>query len=409
MQRFFSILLFLLRLVFGTVFVISGVLKLVDPVGTSLIFAEYLNVFFLSFLKPAVGVFGVLLSVLEIMVGMAVLMRIRMKLSSLVAMLLTVFFTIVTYILFKFSPIPDCGCFGEAVHLTNTQTFVKNLILLLCIIPVYLKRNDFQPVTEGSGDLIFLGCHALLAFVLSIWSAATLPMTDFGDFRPGTNIRNMMEQIWSGESDDVFVYEKDGERRGFPLTEIPDSTWHFVEKLSEESDSLSSAFDFAVADLTGEYITDSILNHSGPVVLFSVHDPDLMDDSEWKEIIDDAEVLDSAGIMTRLLVSETERGFDTLSPLFGVCDYKTLISLSRSNGGAVLLNSGVVVDKFYAGECDESELVSIVAEDPDEMISNACIRGHILLELVFLFQLMSMLIFRYLCGLKRDMSAEEKV
>lgn len=401
MHKFFRFFLILFRLVFGITFIVSGVLKLIDPVGTGLVVSEYFSAFGTAFLKPLSVTFGILLSVLELVTGLAVLVRLRIRFFSWVALCLTVFFTIITFILYKFSPIQDCGCFGEAVHLTNGQTFTKNLLLLVCIIPVFLYRKKYELVARPVAEWIFLAYHFTVALLLSISLYHTGPLAEFGDFKVGTDIQSRLNIGWSGESEDVFVYEKDGVKQSFTISDIPDSTWQFVEMVpgipEDESDH---SFDFAVADAAGQYVTDSILNHTGPVVLFSVYEPGDLDEDEWNEMVEITGHLNEKGIFSRILVSCSAG--DSLPEYYASSDYKTLISLSRSNGGMVILDSGTVIKKGYCGEFTESELMDLLEGDFDEMISTYSISENFMLELLLALLILNILFFRYFCGLKRD-------
>ncbi len=406
-----KILFSVLRLVFGVTFIVSAVFKLIDPVGTGLVISEYFTAFSMNFLKPAAAFFGVLLSILELVVGMAVLIRIRIVFFSLVALCLTCFFTIVTFILFKFNPMQDCGCFGEAIHLSNAQTFVKNLILLTCIVPIFIVRKRFPGVTDLWKEWIYLSFHVLVALALVIYVLKNGPVMEFGDFRVGTYVPEKMESAWTGESSDIYVYEKDGETREFILSEIPDSTWTFVEMIpSAAREQQSPVFDFAVSDLFGEYVTDTLLHHTGPVVLFSVYAPQALGQDEMDAIVQEAALLEKEGILSRVLVTRVEECPDTLAHLFGVSDYKTLISLSRINGGVVMLHSGSVMKKGSYEELDSEEIKSIIGRDADETINSVCVREQIFIETIFLFFLLSMILFRcYLRLSSRRRADTEKI
>ena len=405
------ILLAALRFVFGVTFIVSGVLKLIDPVGTGLQISEYFTAFYLNFLKPASVFSGVLLSILELVVGMAVLARIRIVIFSTVSLCLTCFFTIVTFILFKFNPIQDCGCFGEAIRLTNAQTFVKNLILLTCIVPVFIMRKRYARTADSLAEWIYLSIHVLLASILVIFVLNNGPVMEFGDFRVGTYIPEKMESAWSGESSDIYIYAKNGETREFTLSEIPDSTWTFLEMIpSVASEEQSASFDFAVSDLSGEYVTDSLLYHPGPLVLFPVYDRQALEQEEWDAIIREAVSLEKDGISGRVLVTDIEECPDSLAGLFGTADYKTLISLSRINGGVVMLHSGSVLKKGCREKLNPEEIKSILRCDVDETINSVCVEGHIFIEMIFLFILLSMISFRfYLKSSSKSGAGSEKI
>lgn len=386
---------------------------MVDPVGTGLIITEYLKVFHLQFLIPASAGLGILLSVLEFVTGIGVLVRVRMQAVSWIALVMMLFFTGITFILYRFSPIEDCGCFGEAIHLTNAQTFFKNVILLALIVPVFLFRKKFRRTAGPVAEWIYLGLHAIAAVILSVYALETLPLKDFGDFREGTDISySLLENMdAAGTSGTLYVYEKDGVRRDFPLSEIPDTTWSFVEvKETGGTPSPVHSFDFAVSAADGTYITDQIVNDKDPLVLFVLYEPDAVPEEDLSNLLETVHMLELSGVGTLTLMPGTEfldrlagRCDSTLvrgiSPDAAFCDYKTLISLCRSNGGAVYLNEGLVVDKFPSSKISYTRIMASVEEDPDEYVAWDSIRQKMQLELIIVITLVNIILFRYICGL----------
>lgn len=413
MDRIYRVIFFFCRLIFGLTFICSGALKMVDPVGTGLIMTEYLKVFHLQFLIPASDALGIFLSVLEFVTGIGVLLRVRMRVISWVALAMMVFFTVITYILYRYSPIDDCGCFGEAIHLTNSQTFFKNLILLALIIPVFLFRKRFRhtagPVTEWT----YLGLHAMAAVILSVYALNNLPLKDFGDFREGTDISfKLLENMDAmKKSPDVYVYEKDGVRREFTLSEIPDTTWSFVEvRQGSGTEFPAHAFDFAVSAFDGTYLTDMIVEEKEPLLLFTLYEPDDISEEDLLQIVETASMLELSGVGTMILMPGSdylnhlsERCDSSLVQQISVftafCDYKTLISLCRSNGGAVYLKEGLVVDKFPSSKITYTRIMSSVEKDSDEFVAEDSIRQKMILELIIVITLVNIILFRYICGL----------
>ncbi len=136
--------------VFGLMFVLSGFLKAIDPVGNALKISEYLDVFHLGFLDHFSRAGAILLSTAEFIVGVALLKGLRIRLFSKIALAFISLFTILTLFVFIYNPVSDCGCFGQAIHLTNGETFVKNLILLALALFVFFQRNNFLIRTNKS-------------------------------------------------------------------------------------------------------------------------------------------------------------------------------------------------------------------------------------------------------------------
>ncbi len=126
--------------IIGIVFFVSGILKFMDPMGTSLIVEAYMNFFKLGFLRPLSYFSGAMLAVVETTLGAALITGVWRKIVAFASLVLVSFFTIVTFVLLVANPDMDCGCFGEAVHLTHLQSFVKNIVILalwaLAFIPL---------------------------------------------------------------------------------------------------------------------------------------------------------------------------------------------------------------------------------------------------------------------------------
>lgn len=411
MDKLIRTVLFIFRLAFGAVFICSGVLKMIDPVGTGLIFTEYLKAFRMDFLIPASAGLGMALSVTEFVLGIGVLVRIRMRVISWAALVLMCFFTVLTFILYRFSPIEDCGCFGEAIHLTNAQTFAKNLILLCLIVPVFLFRRKFRQTADAAAEWTYLGLHALSAVILSLYAYRTLPLKEFGDFREGADISIALSEGNIILSEDTYVYEKDGIRREFALSAIPDTTWTFVEvRQCAEAAPRGHAFDFAVSGMDGAYITDELISNGVPVVLFVVYDPDDAGMDELSDMAETASMLEMSGVTAKILLpgsgslealagrcDSTLTGEITASAAF--CDYKTLISLCRSNCGAVCMKEGLIVDKYPRSRVTYPRIMASVESDSDEYVVRDSIRQKLLLELIILITFLNIVLFRYICGL----------
>lgn len=393
------------RLIFGLTFIMSGFVKLIDPVGTGLVIQEYLNVINLHSLSFLAVPSGILLSLLEFVVGVAMFMRMRMKEMSVIALVMTVFFTIVTLLLLIFNPIEDCGCFGEAASMTHGESFFKNILLLLCIIPIYLKRKTFRVDPSTFSEWMFLSIYGAMALLFSIISYVRMPVIEFGDFRPGKDIAvHLMEGEKGGEFETLFVYEKDGEQREFFIDEIPDTTWTYVETIDIKGD-VDAPFDFYITNSEGEHITDSLIVSPSPIFICSIYDLEKFYTPErWSQVELAKAQVEERGAKFWLLVSASE---DQIREILGeevpdnfrigYADYKTVIAAQRSNGGYIYMSDAYVVKKWSRQGFSRRADLDVISDDSDITMIKDIIKQQLIYEISIVVLFLSIALIRYFC------------
>ena len=274
-RRFCAILI-------GLVFLASGLLKLLDPVGTGLIVSEYFKFFHLGFLQGTAKALGMVLSLVEAATGAALVSGVFRKPTAVVTSVLVVFFTIITLILWIAKPDMDCGCFGEAIHLSHGQTLLKNVVLLALSAAAFLPFQNFGVPRKGKYVAFFL---AIPSLVFALWhNARHLPMIDFTEFAPGAELFASLDNDYQEMDGKVptFIYERNGQRGSFTLDALPDSTWTFVgvDTLSRSGMYKNASKPvLSFRDAEGEYQDE--LAVLGKVMVFSVYDPE---DADWDRI-----------------------------------------------------------------------------------------------------------------------------
>lgn len=134
----------------GFVFFLSGMVKLMDPVGAGLVMDEYFSFLHISFLSFSAKAFGVFFALTETVIGAALITGVWRKVTAVCAIVLQAFFTLLTLLLVIFNPEMDCGCFGEAIHLTHLQTFIKNIILLALLLAYYIPHDQLGETDRKS-------------------------------------------------------------------------------------------------------------------------------------------------------------------------------------------------------------------------------------------------------------------
>ena len=323
----------------GFVFFISGLLKLIDPVGAGLVMQEYFKFLHMEFLSGAGNIFGVIFALAEAVIGAALITGVWKKTVALAAIALQGFFTLLTLALVIFNPEMDCGCFGEAIHLTHSQTFIKNIILLGLLLIYYIPPKHLKK--PKAKKYVSFGLVTVSTAAFALYSLLYIPMADFTALKPGVETNRA---IYSAENsyEAVFVYSKDGEEQTFTLDELPDSTWTFVrtETISQPEAS-KPATTISIYNENGEY-ADSLLT-AGRILIISAYDKISEKESERLSIF--ARNAVKAGF-TPIMLTASE---DIAAPegiIRYFCDYKTLITLNRSNAGITYIDGGMIIRKW---------------------------------------------------------------
>ena len=362
MNKLKSILVNLSRTLLALTFIFSGFVKAIDPLGSQYKIAEYLEAAQLSAYIPdwAQLMLSVGLSAIEFTLGVMLLLAIRRRLASKLSLIMMVVMTLVTLWLTVSNPIQDCGCFGDAIHLTNTQTFIKNLILLTAAIilacwPLYQVR--FVSKTNQWIAFYFTIVFIVTASTLSLYH---LPIFDFRPYYIGQNIKKGME-IPKGAKlttyKTTFICEKNGVTKEFTENDYPynDSTWVFKDTHQEilEKGYEPPIHDFSITDeKTGEDLTDSILTKNGYTFLLIAPVLERADDSNFGEIDAIYEYAKENGYDFYGLTASTDKAVKHWRDITGAeypfytTDGTTLKTIIRSNPGLVLLYKGTIINKW---------------------------------------------------------------
>lgn len=259
----------LCRLIVSLTFIFSGYVKAIDPLGTQYKLQDYLEVMQLASYIPDYLTLAasVLLGAIEFCLGVFLLFAIRRRLVTRLTLLFMAIMTPLTLWLALDNPIKDCGCFGDAVVLTNWETFYKNIVLLAATI-LLVRRPPMMPkFISRTNQWIVINYTILFILISSILSLYTLPTFDFRPYYIGANIKKGME-IPEGapqpEFETTFILEKNGQRKEFTLENYPDSTWAFIDSKTVQTKEgyVPPIHDFSIQTTdSGDDITDSVLTY----------------------------------------------------------------------------------------------------------------------------------------------------
>ena len=347
------------RFIVALTFIFSGYVKAIDPLGTQYKIEDYLEALSLAQYVPSIVTLGtsILLSLIEFCLGIFLLFAIHRRVASKVAFVFMVVMTLVTFWLWIANPVSDCGCFGDAIHLTNGQTLLKNLVLLACTFIIARNPLLMMRFISLSNQWIVVNYTVLFILISSIWSLWTLPQFDFRPYHIGANIPKGMEIPEGAEQPEfetTFIMEKNGERREFTLEEYPDSTWTFIDQKNVQTKEgyVPPIHDFSIQTLEGDDITEDVLNHEGYTFLLISPHLENADDTNFGAIDQLYEYAQAHSYPFLCLTASNEKAIQRWRDLTGaeypfyLTDETTLKTIIRSNPGLLLLKKGTVIRKW---------------------------------------------------------------
>lgn len=364
------------RLLIGLVFIFSGYVKAIDPSGWIIKINEYLNAFGLETLKMFTGLVAFNLMAIEFMIGVCVLVGAYRRYASFIALLLMIFMTPLTLYLALFNPVSDCGCFGEAIVLSNWTTFYKNILLLAASIFLFIYNQRIWPFFSYKSYWFVALYSYTMAMAFGYFNYSHLPIKDFRPYKIGADIPALMS-IPEGMAEDEykysFVYEKDGVQKEFSLDDYPsdDSGWTFVEAKTEliKKGYTPVITNFVLFNEADQDVTEDILTNTNGVLLLVAPKLEKANDMKIDEINSMYDYAHEHGIAFYGVTSSTKEVIGDWVDKTGaeypflMGDETLLKTIIRSNPGLVLLKNGVVFGKWHYNDIPNEADVQKVLSD----------------------------------------------
>jgi uncharacterized membrane protein YphA (DoxX/SURF4 family) len=406
-----KILRIISRILIGIVFVFSGFVKAVDPLGSTYKFVDYFNAFGTSSLNNFAFILGIILSSAEFIIGIMLLFGIRMRLASWGALIFMAIFTPLTLYLAIYNPVSDCGCFGDAVKFSNWQTFGKNIIILIPTLFTFIYRKKYQPYNLVA-EWVTIALFTFGIIWFSEYSYRHLPVFNFRPYKIGTNIMEGMK-IPSGMPRDEYVisarYQKNGEIKEFDYPNFPDSTWKWVETKNKlvKKGYEPPIHDFVIETISGENITDKVLE-SDVITLFLVtYDLSKYDNFNQEKINRLSEYCRANNYKFMCLSSASKEQIEKFKNEnqadydFNIVDQTALKTMIRANPGLMLLRKGTILAEWHSNEIpDVNEIKGDIVSYA--ITQNEVNRGNILTIGLSATLLAILLLFNLLFCCKRS-------
>jgi uncharacterized membrane protein YphA (DoxX/SURF4 family) len=402
------------RFFLAITFIFSGFVKAIDPIGTTYKLQDYLTAFKLNIFSPYfLLLIAIALAAVEFVAGFMLFWGIRRHFSSFVAFILLLFMTPLTLYLAIANPVSDCGCFGDAIVLTNWQTFIKNLILFPMSICVLMKRKEIIRFVTFKSEWLISLLSIIFILALSFYCFRALPMIDFRPYKKGTDVLKAMS-IPKGAKTDVyettFILEKNGVKKEFSLANYPDSTWTFIDSknILKEKGYEPPIHDFSMTDaVSGVDITDSILSLKGYKFLLIAPRVENASDSHIDLINELYDYSKEHGYPFYCLTSSPAKAIESWKDRAGAeypfcfSDYTTLKTIIRSNPGLLLMKDAVIINKWSDVNIPNDTLLTDRLENLGLGKLNTETVGHTVLRIslwlltpVFIVIIFDMLIYR---------------
>ncbi len=346
------------RELLGLTFVFSGLVKAIDPLGTVYKIEDYLRAFegFFLDLIPLSGVAAACLIVLEFLLGVCLICNVRTQWTAWLSLLFMCVMTPLTLYIALTNPVSDCGCFGDAIVLSNWATFWKNIVLLTLVVILLCCRRAIPSTFVWWMELLIAGMG--LAFVLGLmaWTIYHLPLVDFRPYKVGNNIPELMAIPDDAEQDVYevrFIYERNGKRQEFTLEDYPkgDPEWTFVD---QKSKLIKKGFEpiihgFEIITMDYEDITYDVLESETPVTLVIMYDLPLADASQIDKVRDllqsDMPCYLMTGSAEQTIIDFCDQ-YDLPIDQCCICDPVTLKTIVRANPGVIVVQNGIIIDKY---------------------------------------------------------------
>ena len=369
MEKKKKIIVEICRVVVGCLFVFSGFVKAVDPLGWTYKFNDYLIAFGINWLDFISLPASFTLSAFEFTLGICLLLGVLRKFTSMLTLLFMCFMTLLTLYLAIANPVTDCGCFGDAWIISNWETFYKNVVLLIMSVILFIWCKKMTLFFSYKMNWLVILFTFIFSLLISFYCYQNLPILDFRPYKIGVNIPEGMlipDDKPKDQNITTFIYEKDGVQEEFSLDDAPlnDSTWVFVDAKNQIIKGYQPPIhDFAIMNSEGIDITEDLLQETNYTFLLVSSKLEKAQESNVDRI---NEIYDYTQLHGYKFHCVTASAPEAIAEWVGntgadypisTMDEITLKTIVRSNPGLLLLKEGTIYNKWHNNNIPENEIL----------------------------------------------------
>ncbi|SHI64512.1 Uncharacterized membrane protein YphA, DoxX/SURF4 family [Tangfeifania diversioriginum] len=351
------------RILVGVTFIFSGFVKGIDPWGSAYKFTDYFNAMGFEWLLWAAFPLGVILAFAEFAIGVGLLFNVFHRFFSWLALLFMAFFLPLTLWIALKNPVTDCGCFGDALVISNWETFYKNIVLMGLTLIVFRYRNDMTEIMGKKSRFVLAGIFTAVYLWAGFYSYNHLPIFDFRPYKVGVNVPEGMEipeDAPQDEYNNIFYYKNKntGEveeftEENYPWQDTLNWEYHDMESILVKEGYEPPIHDFRIETPEGENIIDFFLYDENYVFMLIAYDLNKTATKPLGKINKLANWAMEKGMSFICLTSslpDESRAFaeeHNIAFEFFNCDEITLKTIVRSNPGLMVIKDGIVVAKYH--------------------------------------------------------------
>jgi uncharacterized membrane protein YphA (DoxX/SURF4 family) len=359
------------RILVGVTFIYSGFVKGLDPWGSAFKFTDYFNAMGLEWLIWAAFPLGVLLAFAEFAIGTGLLFNIFLRFFSWLALLFMIFFTGLTLWIAIYDPVSDCGCFGDALVISNWETFYKNIVLTVLTIIILVNRNNMRNRKYMNISFILSSIFAVAYIILAVYSYNHLPVFDFRPYKTGVNIPEAMsvpENAPQAEYENVFYYKnkntgkvKEFTENNYPWQDTVNWEFHDMESILIKEGYEPPIHDFRIETPEGDNIIDYFIYDENYVFMLIAYDLKKSNTKYQESINELADWVMEENMSFICLTASLPEESDAFAKKyeipysFFICDEITLKTIIRSNPGLMVIKNGTIVEKYHYNDIPTHE------------------------------------------------------
>jgi len=369
-----KILVAIARIIVSVLFIISGLIKLNDPIGFSFKLEEYFGptVLNLPLFEPYALVIAIVVVIFELLLGVFLLIGYKPKFTVWSLMGMIIFFTFLTFYSAYYNKVTDCGCFGDAIKLTPWESFTKDIILLVLIVVLFIGAKNIKPLFNRLGLAIISLVSFIFCLGFTYHVLMHLPVKDFRPYKIGDNIQENMtipEDAPKAVIDYHWKFNVNGKeeiittRGSYPTV---DGEFIDVETKTVKEGYEAPIHDFSM-EREGEDFTDTLLNEDNLIVIISYN----LAKAEGQGLSRLKQIVNNAKKKGYKIIGLTASGTDEqlkFSKQYGLdfdfyfCDETALKTIVRSNPGILELNRGTIKQKLHWNDVDDLYLEGVAIE-----------------------------------------------
>lgn len=388
-----SIFFNIIRLILSALFIFSGFVKSVDPVGTVIKIKEYMLSFGLDYFLSVSSTIAIIMCALEFMIGLLLLCNIFKKTTSYLVLIFMSFFTLLTLYIYIANPVSDCGCFGDAIKLSNGATLLKNIAFIILAIIYFTSRKDAPKIDSIKQQIIFC-MLATVSIAVPVYSLLWHPAIEFLPYKVGVNIPQAMsipKDAPQSEYETILVY-KDKTNNKIQEFAIEDTTWYDTmrwEYVDTKNITIKKGYEptisnFSILDDNGIDISEDILSDTSFTFMITLFN-NTLSQREYEKLSALSSFAENNGIKLVLVTHNDLQNYKdhfmqhNINGVLYNIDQTLLKSIIRtgSHNGVIVLKNGVIMAKWNLSHVpsinNQDEMLSSIEDNNNKYIIFICL------------------------------------